>query len=256
MSFQFEDYCPQLFFLRKGCSGPPEPLASSVLVNINGYYLLTANHVFEDKTMDEVVIFMGDDRIIRLYGDVGYYLPVGDQDNIDIAVLQLPDTLGIELSQRFKFLHHKNVAFTGLENHISEFFFYGFIAHQTQLEGKIFESDQFGLLTTKKEIPADETSGFNDNEHLWLTYNRRKQSFIDSEQRNLGPNDLRGLSGGGVWAVTQSATTDRPATLQLAGIMIEQRVKKGFIIASRVNMLIGILYQRFGINPASYIHFS
>jgi hypothetical protein len=254
MSFQFHHFCPQLFFRKKGSSEPPEPLATAILVNLGEYFLITANHVFDKREIDEIFIFIDSDQTVQLYGEIGFYMPVAGYDYIDIAVLRLDERLVKKLSQRFQFLHFKNIAFTGVPNDINEFVFFGFIAHQTELKGNMIESEQFAMVTNRKKIPVNSPSGYNDQEHIWLIYNRGKQSFIDSNSTNIGPRDLTGLSGGGVWALVQRPTLNRPAVLQLAGIMIEERIKKGYIVASKIHMLIGILSQKFGLNPASYIH--
>jgi hypothetical protein len=220
-------------------------------VNFGGYFLITANHVFENKTIDEIIIFTGPGTIVRLYCDLGFYLPVAGNDNIDLAVLQLPEPLLLDLQKRYNFLHHKNIALSGISPEVKEFMLYGFIANQTKPKSRSFESNQFGMLTVRKDIPINHPSGFTERENIWLSYNRRKQSFLDSNFRNIGPKDLRGLSGGPVWAVFGSKKKPEQRICILAGIMIEQRIDKGYIIASKIHMLANILQLRFGIGQNS-----
>lgn len=253
MNFDFAHFCPQLFYLPKNSAGLPEPLASAVLVNIGDHFLVTAKHVFEKKSINEVFIFIGPGKIVRLYGDLGFYLPVGERDTLDIAMLRLPEDLVKNLSQRYSFLHHKNIDFTSKHQTASEFMLYGFVANQTELKNRIFESNQFGMLTKSRKIPANHPSGFSNKENIWLSYNRRKQSFIDSSSRNIGPKDLRGLSGGGVWAVFDHEIHPHRRYYMLVGIMIEQRIDRGYIISSGTQMLVGILHHRFGISPNAYL---
>ena len=97
MNFEFANYCPQLFYLNKSGNQPPEPLVSSILVNIGGYFLITANHIFKNNRLNEVIMFVGSEKIARMYGDVGFYKPIVGKDNIDIAIVKVPDQLVNEI---------------------------------------------------------------------------------------------------------------------------------------------------------------
>lgn len=244
MFFPFQKSCLQLFYCRNEHGITPQPLATAILVNINGCFLITAKHVFNKASIDEVGIITSDGKMARLYGDLGFYLGDPETDSIDIAVLKLPDPLIEELTLSHHFLHHKNIAFTNNQDITSQYFFYGFIAKQTSLRRKTFESTPFAMLTRRLVLKNIESMGYNDRENLLLVYNRRKQSFIDSHQINHGPNNLSGLSGGGVWEVKKNLGKN---IFTLTGIMIEQRLDRGFIVSTRIHLILAILAQRFGV---------
>lgn len=248
MNFEFANYCPQLFYLAKGGMRPPEPLASSILVNIGGYFLITANHVFENKRLDEVILFVGSEKIVTLCGDTAFYKPIGSRDNIDLFIVKLDDPLVNIIKTRYQFLHHKNIDLSESSVFSKPYVFFGFIANKTKLKRKTFESSPFSMCTVSKEIPLDDKPGFSNKETLYLSYNRRKQSYLDRSSRNIGPGDLQGLSGGGVWEIIKE---NRPE-LKLAGIMIEERLNKGYIIATKAYLIVDLLHQRFRISRNMY----
>jgi len=59
---------------------------------------------------------------------------------------------------------------------------------------------------------------------------------MDNDVKKMGPKDLKGLSGGGIWL---SVAGKRVNTYRyiLVGIMIEERLERGFIIGTKINLI-------------------
>ncbi len=79
--------------------------------------------------------------------------------------------------------------------------------------------------------------GYNPRYHMVLEFSREGAS-------NEGLRDPRGLSGAGVWikpsAVGEKALWD-PRSVRLAGIQIAWLEKRQFLVATRVEHLVGAL---------------
>ncbi|MCY1538135.1 hypothetical protein D9M68_736590 [compost metagenome] len=112
---------------------------------------------------------------------------------------------------------------------------FGYVNKKTQLEDRAFYSPPFGYLTTIRQYRNFEKLGFSYQNNVSLEYNR-KQSYLDEEVRMLGFKDLKGMSGGGIWL---SVAGKRRNTYDyiLVGIMIEERIDRGFVIGTRISLI-------------------
>jgi len=212
---------------------PPEQIASGVLIATGrNYYLVTCKHVFNDFQSQNIVVFTKDGRYINLPEEVK--LLSGDADSIDLAIAEIEASKALELMTRYIFLPHHNLEFRQFEVDDQTCFIFGFINKQTKRKGKYISTNAFGFWTGFKKINDVVKMGFNYNNNILITYSRRHQGFIDSKSVNMGPSDLRGLSGGGIWYFRY---LDGKYFFTLVGIMIEHRRTNSLIIGSQIRLL-------------------
>jgi len=104
------------------------------------------------------------------------------------------------------------------------------------LERYEFKVEYFGFLTNFRRYKKIEKMGFSYSNNITLEYNRRKQSYFDEDIPKFGYKDLKGLSGGGIWL---SVEGKNPGTFNyiLVGIMIEERIDRGFIIGTKIDLI-------------------
>jgi hypothetical protein len=236
----------QLFFhsTKAGATNIPEQIASGIFIKTNDkFFLLTCKHVFENIKGNDVIIFIHSGKIVRLTSKIEF---VSTNENIDLAVIELNPLQAKNIEEQYSFLHYKNIEFYHDFNNSKMYMLLGFINKQTLLENKSFKAMPFGYLTTIKNIKKIGEIGFNYLENITLGYNRRKQSFIDSSSINFGPKDLKGLSGGGIWFCKQHPNVPNLLDCSLVGLMIEERIERGFIIGSKISLIQETLIKTFG----------
>jgi len=90
--------------------------------------------------------------------------------------------------------------------------------------------------------------GLNYTSNMTLKYNRRKQTSLFGNQIQIGPKDLTGLSGGGIWHVVQDKDKPYLQHCSLVGIMTEQlhAINRGIIVGTKICLILEILK---GIEP-------
>lgn len=213
----------------------PIPIASGILIKgLSTYFLLTCKHVFDNINIDDVIILTSSGFSVRLPYQVKYIN--NDTDSIDLALIQLTGERLKELKTCYSFLSYKNLGFNHIFDDDLFYMLFGFINKRTGLKDYIFSVESFGYLTNTRKYKKIEELGFNYNENVTLEYNSRKQSDIQDEIKKMGPKDLKGLSGGGIWLsiAGKNANTYRYI---LVGIMIEERLERGFIIGTKIELI-------------------
>jgi hypothetical protein len=246
------NFSPQLYHYLPGNSAAnnrvPEQIASGVLFTTGeSYFLLTAKHVFKDRQINDIIIFLVGDAIVGLGGDIGYFIVDKEYDNLDIAILKLNIEVSEKLKTRYLFLHVKNLDFTHTYDPANFYMMLGYINKQTVLTGQTFSATPFAFLTQIKRFKRINSLGLTDAENITLRYNRRKQAFYFDDKIQFGPKDLRGLSGGGIWYCKKDKTTDK-MYFSLVGIMIEHIYGKnrGIVVGTKIRLAAEILMRHFG----------
>lgn len=216
---------------------PPQQIASGVLVrNGSKFFLLTCKHVFDNINVNDVVILASFWFAVRL--PIKATFINNDNDSIDLAVVPIKGARISVLKSRFSFLPSKYLGFNHAFDEDLYYMLYGYINKRTKRDGREFHSEPFGYLTGIKNFKKIEKLGFDYENNITLEYNRRKQSYLydDSETRSFGPKDLKGMSGGGIWLSVDGSKPDTYDYL-LVGIMIEERIERGFLIGTKIDII-------------------
>lgn len=212
----------------------PEQIASGVLIKRwTKYYLLTCKHVFDNIKVDDIIILTTGGFAVRL-PNVALFIN-DDKDSIDLALIQIKGARIKELKSIYSFLPYRNLGFKHEFDEKLFYMLYGFINKQTKLENYAFFVAPFAYLSTFRHYKKIEKVGFSYENNITLEY-CRKQNYLDDNVRMLGYKDLKGLSGGGVWLSVQGRIPDS-YNYVLVGIMIEERIERGFIIGTRIKLL-------------------
>jgi len=216
---------------------PPQQIASGVLIrNGSKFFLLTCMHVFDNIKVDDVVILVSFWFSVRLPSKAIF---INNANNsIDLAVVPIKGARISALKSRFAFLPSKYLGFNHFFDEDLYYMPFGFINKQTKLDGREYYSEPFGFLTGIRHFKKIEKIGFNYGNNITLEYNRRKQSYLydETDKRNFGPKDLKGLSGGGIWLSVEGKKPESYNYL-LMGIMIEERTDRGFVIGTKIDLI-------------------
>lgn len=111
----------------------------------------------------------------------------------------------------------------------------GFPNKKTSREDIAFHADSFGYLSSIRHFKKFEKLGFNYENNITLEYSRKQSGLLD-EELQFGFRDLKGLTGGGVWLSAPGRKKDTYKYI-LVGIMIEERVDRGFVIGTKISLL-------------------
>lgn len=215
----------------------PVQIASGILIkNASKFFLLTCKHVFDNIKLEDVIILISGGFAVRLPNEVTFIN--NENDSIDLALIQIRADRLKALNARYSFLPSKNLGFNHIFDEDLFYMLFGFINKKTTLENYAFYVGSFGFLTSVRRYKKIEKLGFNYDNNITFEYNCRKQTDLadDSDIRKFGPKDLKGLSGGGIWL---SVEDKKPNTYNyiLVGIMIEERINRGFIIGTKINLI-------------------
>jgi hypothetical protein len=213
---------------------PPVQIASGVLIqNSRCFFLITCKHVFDNIKIDDVVILTSMGFAVRLSDTIRF---VNDaNDSIDLALIELKDERVRELQSVYSFLPYKNLGFSHVFDEQLYYMLFGYVNKKTKLEDNAFFADPFGYLTTVRQYRNFEKLGFSYENNISLEYSR-KQSYLDDDVRMLGFKDLKGMSGGGIWLSIEGKRRNTYNYI-LVGIMIEERIERGFVIGTRISLI-------------------
>ena len=252
---QLFKFTPQLYFFPKFRNDPelsrrkPEPMASGVLVDVQGHpFLLTAKHVFDymDAHIRDIAI-MKENSVVSLDGLVAFYpCPKGQHDTIDIAVIELDVERANSLAEHYQFLPWQNMNFSHIISAEDIYFFGGYINYQTQIHGTEYTTTPFGFQTCVKTDLRIDKLGFSLTDNIPLKYYKRKQRRENENYQSKGPKEMQGLSGCGIWHIKRDmlAETD---TVSLVGIFIEGILEKGVLFGTHIRLAMPLLKENFGI---------
>lgn len=236
-------YTVQLYYFPKNKSAPlpgteygPVPIASGILIKgVSKYFLLTCKHVFNGIKPDDIIILTSAGFSVRLPEEVAF-MKDGD-DSIDLALIQFKSYRLRELKSKYSFLPKRNL---GLDHVFDDDFFYilfGFANRRTNREDIAFIVESFGYLTNTRSFRKFEKMGFSYDNNITLEYSRKQSDLGDEEDLpKMGFRDLKGLSGGGIWLSVAGKRRDTYRYI-LVGIMIEERIDRGFIIGTKVSLI-------------------
>lgn len=254
MDFLFA-FTPQLFYYPKFSSDAelrclePEPLASGVLINIQGRpFLITAKHIFDNMnaTIRDIAIFLPH-GFISLDGIVAFHQCTTEHDILDIAVIELPVDRAQALEREYKFLPWQNMNINHTLNNEGNYFFCGFINYQTERKGKTYKITPFSFKTKLKEDIRIDNLGFDPTYNIPLRYNKRKQRRGTENYKSKGPKEMQGLSGCGIWNIHRNHAT-RHNIFSLVGIMIEGILERGVLFGTHIRLVAPLLKDNFGIS--------
>jgi hypothetical protein len=215
--------------------GSPVQIASGILIkNDSKFYLLTCKHVFDNINTYDVVVFIGAGLAVRLPYKIEYIN--NENDSIDLALIQLKGERVRGLKSCYTFLPSVNLGFNHIFDEELYYMLFGFINKRTSLKGIAFHTESFAFLTGIRRYKKIEKMGFSYDNNITLEYNRRKQGNFEDDSSSFGFKDLKGLSGGGVWLSVEGKKPDTFDYL-LVSILIEERIDRGFVIATKVDLL-------------------
>lgn len=228
-------YTVQLYLHKIPGDEAPVQIASGILIKgISKCFLLTCKHVFDDIDIEDVIILTSLGFAVRLYKEIQFIN--NNNNSIDLALVELKNERLDHLKSHYSFLPFKNLGFDHVFHEDLYYMLFGFINKRTGLKVNAFNVESFGYLTNIRNYKRIGELGFSYKENVTLEYNRRKQSDIGDDVKEIGPKDLKGLSGGGIWL---SVAGKRANTYRyiLVGIMIEERLERGFIIGTKINFI-------------------
>lgn len=214
---------------------PPIQIASGILIKSGSkFFLLTCKHVFDNIKAEDVIILTSAGFAVRLPDEVKFIN--NDNDSIDLALVQLKAERLQHLKAHYSFLPKQNLGFKHIFDEELWYMMFGFINKRTTLRSNEFNVESFGFLTGFRQYKKIEKIGFSYENNITLEYNRRKQGNFNDDLSSFGYKDLKGLSGGGIWL---SVEGKKPGTFNyiLVGIMIEERIDRGFVIGTKIDLI-------------------
>jgi hypothetical protein len=246
-------YTPPIFCSKNLSSGRlnrtrPMPVASSLLLRRNErYFLVTAAHVFKKHEFDTLGLFHSND-LYYLSGHVRLSSPEKiDDDRIDLAIVELPQSFASTLPNVFKFFELRNLYVDERRAAGDSVVVVGspLTRFRLNLGHKKVINEPFIFRTTLCEDSVYSKARFDPNTNLLLHYRRRRVQNSNTRKYEMGP-DPHGLSGCGVWRITNIIS----GVYFPVGILTEWSNNFSALIGTRMNVVMEILRIGFGVDVA------
>lgn len=233
--------------------GEPAPTASGLLISLAGrYFMLTAAHVIAEDYNDIYIILP--DKELQLGGQL-FFTPLpksgkrGD-DKIDIAVMELVDSVVADILSSFEFILIDNI---GIAHKCTDLPYYLSVGYPATKTKKVWGKAEISAIPYPylTELATDfdyNKFGFSSKTHIAVKFDGMVTSE-KNEHRHKAPK-LNGISGCGLWFLKDFPTLDTIKNIQLVGLIIERINETGnqAIVATRIDLVTEFIRQHFNLN--------
>ncbi|MFV0545089.1 MAG: hypothetical protein ACK5ND_02625 [Bacteroides sp.] len=218
-------------------------LASGVLFEFNnGYYLLTAGHVYENETVQDIGTFINGDFYV-LQGAISYLSPCKSKENNkgDIAVCKLLPEVAEDLKQYYSFTTIEQIAMNHILSEENRYFIFGYPVTKTKknTQRKTIKPIPFKFVTKGITTPQIyQKLDLDNGTNFLLDFHRKKLADTKTNIKQTAPKPY-GISGTGLWYL------DKDKKIYLVGIMTEWRDKESSFLSTRIDLPIELIHHRF-----------
>jgi hypothetical protein len=215
--------------------------------------MVTAAHVIAED-YDNIYIMLPD-KELQLGGLLHTTpIPAGgtrDDDKIDIAVMELEDSVVADVLSSFKFIELRNI---GIGHKLVNSHYYLSVGYPATKTKKLWSKDEISAIPypyqTEPETSFEyERLGFRNYLHIAVKFDGLVTS--ESNPAEHAAPKMNGVSGSGLWFLKGLATPSMVEQKQLVGIIIERESKdrqNKALIATRVDVVTEFIRQRFGLS--------
>ncbi|RWO37516.1 MAG: serine protease [Mesorhizobium sp.] len=190
--------------LVEGEEGKPFPVGTGTLLRINNrYFIITAQHLFEDAAQLEHIAIpdaLDSDSYTRVLNLVHSKT---NNDDIDVAVVEITSSESIEgIKANWNFLTLDNVDVSASTNSV---WVVGYPVSRVSIKGKRLVAEPLTLLTERMgEVPAEALPPVHEGLDIFYTYARSAHLLWKGEA--VTP-ELYGVSGAAIWDVSRQLPT-------------------------------------------------
>ena len=215
----------------------------------NHHFILSAAHVLEMDDLPKLYFENGKKPNGETsFQTIGEYALMASQkienkrrnDKIDLAVLKLlsiEDIKQFETSFKFFDFEAADKEHSPIPN-IPFYIVFGYPGTYTKFKNKYRKENErktFVLNSIIKDFNNCEKYGYDSNHNIFIDYPKRIQK--EGKSQLLKPPNPRGISGGGLWRITDSVSIEtRKWNYELVGIMIEVH-KERILVASKLKQI-------------------
>lgn len=237
-------------FFKSDDNGEPTPYGSGVLIELdNKFFMVTASHVIAENPKDLFTILPN--KRLRLGGTL-LTAPLPDSgkredDKIDIAIMELAESVVQDLSHSFKFIQSSNIDINHKVAYEFKYLLLGYpetktkkVWNKPEIVAKIFH------FMSLPDLNFDFLKfGFEHFTHIAIQFEGKGVSWKTGKKK--ASPILNGISGSGLWYFKNFPAEKSIETYQLVGIVIEQVYKRDHkaIIATKIGFVTEIIRQRY-----------
>ncbi|MCL9770196.1 serine protease [Flavobacterium sp. HXWNR69] len=240
-------------FFYDNAKGEPAPTGSGLLISIaDRFFMLTAAHVIAEDYNSIFIILP--DKELTLGGKLHFTpLPLSgkrEDDKIDIAIMELEDSVVSDILSSFKFITLDNIEIGHKVDELPYYLSVGYPATKTK---KVWKQDEISAIPYPYQTEPEpkfefEKFGFNKFSHIAVKFDGKVTS--ESNKSVHSAPKMNGISGSGLWYLKDFATPNMIDNKQLVGLVIERVNTSGnqAIIATRIDLVTEFLRQHFNLD--------
>jgi hypothetical protein len=231
-------FTPQLFILTEE-KNSIEAFGSGVFFEIeDNHYLITAGHCIRQNGANISVGILDKGRFTFLKGTV--VLEQGKDNKIDVAVVKLSNESVIICKHNYGFITQTHLLENRTITEETEYLIVGHPISKTSIDykRKKIKYEPLGYLSKSREDKYYGKLGFNKQQSILLSFNRRRSCFMFEGGMNISPNP-KGISGCGLWYIPSYFTEE--ITFKLAGIMVEYHNELNTVVATKNEVIIPLI---------------
>jgi hypothetical protein len=235
------------------CPKPPvvEPLGNGVLLKINDdNYLLSAGHLMNVDDFPKLMIPAKEDKMTFCNGKLlTTYKNHNDKNKIDLAVFKFSERQNKHIEGRYRFIKPNEIQLEHKQVETSSYIISGYPINNIKKQtGKpTYSAEPLQILTSTVRNRTYKKFGFDTSTHILVKLYGRVKPFLSNHKIRL--TKPTGISGSGLWYIPDWNKLDEngiPKHL-LVGILTDNYVDQGFVVAVRIDYATELLRREFGI---------
>ena len=238
-------------FFRTGKQSRPQSMGSGVLLRLGSkHFLLTAAHIADEY--DDVYLLIGHEAssiggITRTYP-----LPASgerEDDKIDVSICELDNDTIEYINRRHRFLEFTDLLLDHKPIYHPIYLIVGFPSTKTKVIFGTRRMEPIAITLLTKPFPNLQYDQFGFDPIITLPFEfNGLVTSTDNPSPHLAPR-LEGISGGGVWQITQISPYPR-INRKLVGILIERNNQPGqkALISIKIDFITEYLRQVCYVN--------
>jgi len=240
-------------FFKDNAKGEPAPIGCGLLISLaDKFFMLTAAHVIAEDYNNIFIILPN--KELQL-GGVLHFTPLPatgkrEDDKIDIAVMELDDSVVVEILATHKFITLNNIEIGHNDVQMPYYLSVGYPATKTE---KVWGKAEISAIPYPYQTELEsgfnfEKFGFASSSHVAVKFDGKVIS-----EKNITVHkspQMNGISGSGLWFLKDFAKPEMIKNKQLVGLIIE-RVNKSnnqALIATRIDLVTEFIRQHFNLS--------
>lgn len=225
------------------------PLGNGILLEIaRDYYIISAGHLMNLENFPKLILPAKENKMIHCNGKlVTTHTNYSALTKIDISVFRFSERQNKYITGYYRFIRPEEIIINHKTVNTSSYIISGYPLNGIKKHtGKpLYEAEPLQVVTGTVRNRTYKKHGFDPTTHILVKLYGRVSTVLST--RKIRIKKPKGISGSGLWYVPDWQNLDGNGIPKhyLVGILTDNYVDKGFVVAARIDFATEIIRNNF-----------